>query len=118
MNEERLEVLKMLKEGKVTVEEAERLLEALEAEKERPAGRGRMLRVHITGYRGDAVSVTLPLALADIVLRFLPKGMRFTANGQEVDLARLLADIRDSGTVGKIVDITDHKGTRIEIAVE
>lgn len=118
MREERVRILEMLKEGKITVEEAERLLEALEVEKERPSERGRLLRVRITGHRGDAVNVTLPLALADIVLRFLPKSMRFTANGQEVDLTRLLADLRDSGAIGKIVDITDQKGTRIEIAVE
>ena len=41
MNEERKTILKMLAEGKITVEEAEKLLQALEeSSKERPSSKG------------------------------------------------------------------------------
>lgn len=58
------------------------------------------------------------MSLADLVLRFVPKGLRATANGQEVDVARLLTDLQESGASGKILDVTDHKGSHIEITVE
>ncbi len=58
------------------------------------------------------------MALADLVVRYLPKGLRLTVNNQEMEIAELLAEVRDSGTLGKIVDISDHKGARIEISVE
>jgi len=56
--------------------------------------------------------------LADMVLRYLPKGLRVTVNNQEMDVARLLAEVRDSGTLGKIVDVTDSRGGHVEIIVE
>ncbi|MDR7433838.1 MAG: hypothetical protein QN189_01775 [Armatimonadota bacterium] len=164
MREDRLMILKMLKEGKITVEEAAALLQALEEsarEEERSERKAERpfeekewpwhleeevssivrqalravpdsiqdaLRAVREGMTGAKVGVSITeivrglfaadSASADIVLRFLPKGVRFVANGQEVDLMRFLAALRNSGTVGKIVDITDHKGTRIEITVE
>ena len=41
-----------------------------------------------------------------------------TVNNQEMDVARLLAEVRDSGTLGKIVDVTDSRGGHVEIVVE
>jgi hypothetical protein len=60
MNDERQQVLRMLSEGKVTVEEAERLLDALAA----PGSTGtppRFLRVVVTGKSN--VNVRLPVSL-------------------------------------------------------
>lgn len=47
------------------------------------------------GSDGDAVNFALPLSPADLVLRFLPTGMRVTANGQEVDVERMLSEVRN-----------------------
>jgi len=69
-------------------------------------------------HRGANVKFALPLALADLVLRSLPKGLRLTVNDQELDVAQLLAEVRDRGTLGKIVDVTDHRGAHVEINVE
>lgn len=116
--EERLRILEMVREGKLTVEEADRLLAALQPEKARPVERGRLLRIRISGHRGETINFALPMSLADLVLRFVPKGLRVTANGQEVDVARLLTDLQESGASGKILDVTDHRGSHIEITVE
>ena len=116
--EERLRILEMVREGKLTVEEADRLLAALQPEKARPAGRGRLVRVRVTAPRGRTVNFEVPLSLADLVLHFLPRGLRITANGQEVDVTGLLADLRESGASGKILDVTDHRGSHIEITVD
>jgi hypothetical protein len=116
--DERLRILDMLHEGKLSVEDAHRLLGALAADRTRPAPRARLLRVRYAGHRGEAMNFTLPLGLAEVILRFLPKGMRVSANGQEIDVARLLNDLQESGTLGKIVDVHDHKGAHLEITVE
>lgn len=75
MPDDRKQVLQMLKEGKVTVEEAERLLSALgereEAEVERPKGLPSFLRVVVSD--GDKnVNVRVPM-------RLLRAGMKFSA---------------------------------------
>jgi len=64
------------------------------------------------------MNFTLPLGLAEVVLRFPPKGMRVSANGQDIDVARLLAGLQENGTLGKIVDVRDHRGAHLEITVE
>jgi hypothetical protein len=97
MQEERMRILNMLAEGKVTVEEAARLLEALSATEPTeagapPAGRGRprYLRVVITGggrgegRGGDRVNVRVPLKLlrAGMKLKSLiPSHARNAVNG-------------------------------------
>ncbi|MDR5684247.1 MAG: hypothetical protein QN163_09500 [Armatimonadota bacterium] len=117
--EERSRILQMVREGRLSVEEADRLLRALEADLQRAsAGRSRVLRVRITSHRGDDMNVALPLAVADMILRFLPKGLRVTTQEGEVDLARLVTEVRDSGAQGAIVDVTDHRGDRIQVTVE
>jgi hypothetical protein len=117
--DERARILEMVREGKLSVEEADKLLRALESDRERaPVGRGRLLRVRITSHRGDNVNVALPLVLADMILRFLPKGVRVTTDGREVDLAHLVTEVRESGAHGTIVDIIDHRGDRIQVTVE
>jgi hypothetical protein len=116
--DERLRILEMLHEGKLSVDDAHRLLGALAAERTRAVPRARLLRVRYAGHRGEAMNFTLPLGLAEVILRFLPKGMRVSANGREIDVARVLTDLQESGTLGKIVDVRDPKGSHLEITVE
>jgi hypothetical protein len=117
--DERARILEMVRDGKLSVEEADKLLRALESDREgAPVGRGRLLRVRITSHRGDNVNVALPLSLADVVLRLVPKGLRVDVNGEEIDVAKLVADVRDSGARGTIVDMRSVKGDHIQILVE
>ncbi|MGH2453203.1 MAG: SHOCT-like domain-containing protein [bacterium] len=118
--DERLRILDMLREGKLSVADADRLLAAIQPERglSRQVPRARLLRVRYAGHRGEAMNFTLPLGLAEVILRFLPKGMRVSANGQDIDVARLLSDLQEDGTLGKIVDVRDHRGAHLEITVE
>lgn len=116
--EERLRILEMVREGKVSPEEATRLLDALETERPRGADRGRLLRVQIRRPAGTNANVVVPLDLADTVLQFLPRGLRVTAHGEEIDITRLISDLRDSGAKGKIVDVNDAAGGHVEISIE
>jgi hypothetical protein len=116
---ERTRILGMLRDGKLSVEEADRLLRALGADRDRPdAARGRTLRVRISSHRGERVNVAVPLALAEMVLRFLPKNLHFVTQGQEVDIADLVRGIGGSDAVGTIVDVRDPRGDHIEVIVE
>lgn len=65
--EERRKILDMLVQGKITPEEAERLLEALEASSEttKPSKRGKTLLIDVNDLEdGDHVVVRIPLSLA------------------------------------------------------
>lgn len=125
--EERVRILNMVKEGKVTPEEGMKLLEALETSAEEtaeiPQGKAKWLRIRVTDIKTNRpkVSVNLPIGIVDWALR---TGSRVAAfggedlNGMGVNLEELRAAI-SFGLKGKIVDVTDEEeGQHVEIAVE
>src|SRR5690625_4976291 len=78
MSDERLQILRMLEEGKVSAEEAAKLLEAVGESGAGPTPavgrrRNRVLRVHVTEGERTKVNVNVPLDLARVALRFVPK---------------------------------------------
>jgi len=78
MDEERMKILKMLEEGKIKAEEAERLLDALSggaAEKKPSTKRNRWFRVQVQerGSEKATVNVRLPLSLIKFGMKFAPK---------------------------------------------
>ncbi|HHX28217.1 MAG: SHOCT-like domain-containing protein [Bacillota bacterium] len=126
MEEERVRVLNMVKEGKITVEEAMKILEALgtpEEEPEAPQSKARWLRVRITDLKTNKpkVSVNLPIGLVDWALRTGTKVASFGGvdlNGMGVNLEELRSAI-NYGLKGKIIDVVDEEEqTHIEVLVE
>ncbi|GAB4559186.1 MAG: hypothetical protein Kow0047_04880 [Anaerolineae bacterium] len=124
-SEERLRILKMVEEGKLSAEEGAKLLAALaESEGHRSTASGasspssaRWFRVRVTdAATGKAkVSVNIPLGLVDFALKL---GARFAPELQGVKINEISEAIR-SGMVGKIVDVTDEEGgDHVEIFVE
>ncbi len=120
-SEERLKILRMIEEKKITPEEGARLLKALargRAKKARPSeGERRWLRVRVTDIRSGktTVNVNLPLSLVDVGLRM---GARFVPEMDAGELEELAEALRE-GLTGKVVDILDEeKGERVEIYVE
>lgn len=118
---ERLRILQMLEEGKITAEEAAALLRALGGRKPGPAGpsptdKARCLRVRVTdiGSGKNKVNITIPLSLVRVGLRIAE---RFTPE-TEVDWQGL-AEAITGGAIGKIVEIEDGEDNeRVEIYVE
>jgi len=124
--EERMRILRMIQEGKITAEEGAKLLAALrESRKEgRPSGgvviaSGRsakgMLRVRVTDMiTGKAkVSVNLPMGLVDA-------GMSIASQyAPNIDFDQIANAIRSGSMEGKIVDVVDEEdGEHIEVFID
>ncbi|MFN8424369.1 MAG: hypothetical protein U0802_26635 [Candidatus Binatia bacterium] len=132
--EERLQILNMVAEGKISAEEGARLLGAVgaAADAARPAGargrrrqaegRARWFKVRVTDAATgrDRVNVTLPLGLVNYGLKL---GRRFAPRIEAEGLGHVdLDDVADaiaSGAIGRIVEVYDEdEGQRVEIFVE
>jgi len=122
--EERMQILKLVAEGKISAEEGARLLAALEPERRRepppPPGGGsapRWFRVRVTDMASgkNKVSVNLPMSLVDVGARM---GARFAPELEGVKFQDLIEQIK-SGAQGKIIEVEDAEGgERVEIYVE
>ena len=126
--EERMQILKMIQDGKITAEEGAKLLQALsagsKAEKRPPAppppgapGDPRWFRVRVTDMRSgkNKVNVNIPMSLVNVGLKM---GARFTPNMEGVNLEEIMTAIK-SGASGKVMDVTDEEsGEHVEIYVE
>jgi hypothetical protein len=123
-SEERMRILKMIQEGKITAEEGAKLLAALrESRKEphptAPPGRGSKgwLRVRVTDMATNRakVNVNLPLGLMDAGLKI---GAQYAPELAGIDLSQFIEDIK-GGAQGKIIDVIDEEdGEHVEIFVE
>jgi hypothetical protein len=121
--EERLKVLQILEDGKITPEEAASLLRALGkgadtgAHAGGPATENRYLRIRVTDLASGTgkVNVTIPLGLVSAGLRIAE---RFAPEAEGIDMEELERAIV-SGAEGKIVEVTDAEDNeRVEIYVE
>ena len=123
--EERMQILSMVAEGKITAEEGAKLLAALEPEKKaKSVGRAaegpsepRWFRVRVTDlHTGKAkVSVNLPFGLLDVGMRM---GARFAPELESIDLAQIIEQVKAGGQ-GKMVEVEDEEdGERVEIYIE
>lgn len=120
VNEERMQILKMLEAGQITAQEAAKLLEALEAstrgEPER-SEEANWFRVRVTDTRTgrSKVNVNIPIGLVNLGLKI---GAHFAPDIEDMDFEEVIEAIR-SGVQGRIVDVEDEEeGERVEIFVE
>jgi hypothetical protein len=122
MNEQRRQILQMLAEGKITADEAERLIDALEREQPesaptaapRPKPRPKYLRL-VVNWEDDSggdgpgrVNIRVPLQL-------LRAGVRLTSLIPPQALTRLNAELTRSGVP---IDLTQLKPQHIEELIE
>lgn len=123
--EERMKILKMIEEGKISAEEGAKLLAALAEGRRGPLdpaapgkpGAPRMLRIRVTdtGSGRSKASVQIPLALVDAGMKI---GAHFAPEVEGVDMSNVMDAMR-SGVTGKIIDvIDDDDGEHVEIYIE
>lgn len=124
--EERLKILKMIEDGKISAEDGTKLLAALSQGRGRngmlsrgpgSTGSARWLRIRVTDVHTgrSKASVQIPLALVDAGMKI---GAHFAPEVEGVDMTNVLAAMR-AGMTGKIIDVTDEEdGEHVEIFVE
>lgn len=121
-NDERLKILRMIDEGKITAEEGAKLLATL-SESRKPvrksavrntAGGARWLRVRVTDMvtGKSKATVNLPLGLIDAGLNIASKYAPDVAFDE-------LVDAINAGAEGKIIDVYDDEDEEhVEIFIE
>jgi hypothetical protein len=122
--EERMQILKMIEEGKISAEEGAKLLAALSAgskvetgRREPGVGSAKQFRVRVTDLATgrNKVNVNIPMGLVNVGLKM---GARFAPDIEGINFDEVVAAIK-SGSQGKIVDVVDEEdGERVEIYVE
>ncbi|HEY3290601.1 MAG TPA: hypothetical protein VGK87_10780 [Anaerolineae bacterium] len=127
--EERMKILKMIEDGKVSAEDGARLLAALDDSRKqsRPVppmppspgttASGRWLRIRVTDASSgkSKVNVNIPMGLVNVGLKM---GAKFAPEVNGMDVQQI-TDAINSGMTGKIIDVVDDEdGEHVEIFVE
>ena len=121
-NEERMKILRLIDEGKITAEEGARLLSTLSESRKPPrksslrnsTGGARWLRVRVTDtVTGKAkATVSLPIGLIDAGLNIASKYAPDVAFDE-------LVEAISAGAMGKIIDVYDEEDEEhVEIFIE
>jgi hypothetical protein len=126
--EERIRILKLIQEGKVTAEEGAKLLSALSSSATKtkkarvPTGASggktpRWFRVRVTDLvtGKTKTSVNIPLGLMEWGLKI---GAQYAPEVQGLDMNQL-TEMLQAGAMGKVVDVIDEEdGEHVEIYIE
>ena len=121
--EERMQILKMIEEGKISAKDGAELLRALDLDNKPPsmplkgASAPRWFRVRVTDMSTGRtkVNVNIPMGLVNVGIKM---GARFAPEVEGVNYDEIM-DAIQSGQQGKIMDVTDEEdGERVEIFVE
>jgi hypothetical protein len=122
--EERMKILKMIEEGKISAEDGAKLLAALATSGKTAAppplplgGEARWFRVRVTDLATGKpkVNVNIPAGLVQVGMKM---GARF-APGLEAEQMQVIAEALKSGATGKVLEATDAEdGELVEIFVE
>lgn len=129
-SEERLKILMMIEEGKISAAEGAKLLEALaraapvppvppeKPDRSKISGPGaRWFRVRVTDTDTGRVRVNIRLPVT-VVTAGIKLGARFSPEVQGLDRQALVDSIR-AGEMGQIVDVYDEEdGEHIEVFLE
>ena len=133
MSDERLQILKMLEEGKISAEEASKLLEALKTSEsagnngnsqvqavwQSPA-KARWMRIEVKERNGDRVHIKLPLVVVKAALRV---GGHFSMGGFDSDELGpdVMAELEQAlmeGESGMLIDVVEEDGDHVQIYLE
>lgn len=121
--EERMKILRMIEDEKITAEEGAKLLSLLgSSQKTRTSARHRAaaprwLKVRVTDVKTgrSKASVQIPLSLVDAGMKI---GAHFAPEIDGVEMDNVI-DALKSGMTGKIIDVIDEEdGEHVEIFIE
>lgn len=126
--EERMQILKMVEEGKVSAEDGAKLLAALSnangsatplppSMNIRSGSGAKWLRIRVSeaGTGRSKVNVNLPIGLVSVGAKI---AARFAPEAKDLELDQIVEAIK-AGAQGKIIDVMDDEdGEHVEIFVE
>ena len=123
IKDERMQILEMVEEGKISPSEAKELLDALEGGQEEitPKTDAKWLKIRVrTMDDNPKVNVNIPISLVDVGLKLAKKfdPKMEEAGLDKIDLDEIIEAVK-SGAEGKIVDVEDEENqTKVRIYVE
>ncbi|HWQ72932.1 MAG TPA: hypothetical protein VN370_11525 [Desulfitobacteriaceae bacterium] len=135
MSSERLKVLEMIQEGKITAAEGMDLLKAIEESEPEVNSAGltlanRFLRVRVEGEKTPKVNVNIPMnlirsvtKLANVAMAFIPPEAKGEINNRGINLELLLneliQELEHGVPNGKLVDVDvdDPREGRMKVEV-
>ncbi len=120
--EDKRKILEMVRAGELGVEEALTLLEALEGHRPSAKPLAQLLRVRVEAHdqgKPVRVNVNLPLALAELLEKFLPEEAKLALGQRGVNLKDLLALVREGVPEGKLLEVeAEEEGGPVHVLVE
>ncbi len=119
MSEERMRILKMIAEGKISPEEADELLESLDqpVPENRKEDRPRFIKIRVEEHGEEKVNISLPLMLVKSFMNFIPSEARNKMEDKNIDIETILAGLEENGGTGTLVDVEDED-EHVEIRIE
>ena len=126
-SEERVKILKLVQDGKISADQGVQLLEALEDPHKNKAEDvsglpkatqvARWFRVSVTDTNTGKVRVNVRLPV-NLITAGVKMGARFSPEVEGLDMEQLMTLIK-AGEIGKIVDVVDEKdGEHVEVFLE
>jgi hypothetical protein len=116
------QILQMVKDGDINIEEAAKLLEALDAPTPnvvRAQNSKQKLRILVDSANGDTVRINVPISLIKAGVNL---ASQLNVNGQPIDMKGVDMDMVkkaiEDGETGEIVDIQTSDGENVRIFVE
>lgn len=123
---EKLQILTMVKDGKISTEEGVKLLDALDnsgvdlGKNLNISSKAKWLKIRVFDPKDTTkVNVTLPISLISIGVKLAGKfSPEFKEAGlTESDMEEIFEAIKN-GETGKIVEIDSEDGTKVEVVIE
>jgi Asp-tRNA(Asn)/Glu-tRNA(Gln) amidotransferase B subunit len=126
-SEERVKILKLVQDGKISADQGVQLLEALQDPRKNKAEDvsglpkatqvARWFRVSVTDTNTGKVRVNVRLPV-NLITAGVKMGARFSPEVEGLDMEQLMTLIK-AGEIGKIVDVVDEKdGEHVEVFLE
>ena len=128
MREEVKQILKMVEEGRITAEEAEKLIDVLKPDdgggtsliSSTDDDYGKFLRIKVVENGNDKVNVNVPLSLVEVGIKLATQlGAEYEPKLQalkDIDFNEILNSIQN-GDQGNLVEVEDN-GTYVTITVD
>jgi len=122
IKEERLQILKMIEEGKISSSEAAELLGAIDENTDLVSNKkAKWLKIRVyEGNNKSKVNVNIPISLVKFGLKIANKygGPEASDSLKDLDFDEIMEAVKN-GAQGKIVEVHDEeKGEKVEVYVE